>query len=47
LAPPEVGQYPGDPGNIFHRHLRDNRQSSMLQIPPELIADLDAIGGNA
>jgi short-subunit dehydrogenase len=28
-------------------HLRENLQSSMLQIPHEVIADLEAIGGNA
>jgi pyridoxine 4-dehydrogenase len=28
-------------------HLRENFQSSMLQIPSDLIAELDAIGGNA
>ena len=27
-------------------HLRENLQSSLVRIPPEVIADLDAIGGN-
>jgi pyridoxine 4-dehydrogenase len=35
------------PGTSSVKHLRENLQSSMLQIPPEAIADLDAIGGNA
>jgi pyridoxine 4-dehydrogenase len=35
------------PGTSSHKHLRENLQSSTLQIPPEVIADLDAIGGNA
>src|ERR1700756_4704517 len=35
------------PGTSSIKHLRENLQSSMLQIPPEVIADLDAIGGNA
>jgi pyridoxine 4-dehydrogenase len=34
------------PGTSSVAHLRENLQSSMLQIPPEVIADLDAIGGN-
>jgi hypothetical protein len=34
------------PGTSSIEHLRENLQSSMLQIP-EVIADLDAIGGNA
>ncbi len=32
------------PGTSSVEHLRENLQASMLQIPPELIADLDAIG---
>jgi aryl-alcohol dehydrogenase-like predicted oxidoreductase len=35
------------PGTSSIEHLRENLQSSMLQIPPEVIADLDAIAGNA
>ena len=35
------------PGTSSLKHLRENLQSSTLQIPPEVIADLDAIGGNA
>ena len=35
------------PGTSSIEHLRENLQSSMLQIPPEVIADLDAIGGSA
>ncbi len=35
------------PGTSSIEHLRENLQSSELQIPPEMIADLDAIGGNA
>jgi pyridoxine 4-dehydrogenase len=35
------------PGTSSTEHLRENLQSSVLQIPPEVIADLDAIGGNA
>ena len=35
------------PGTSSLAHLRENLQSSTLQIPSELIADLDAIGGNA
>jgi pyridoxine 4-dehydrogenase len=34
------------PGTSSIEHLRENLQSSMLQIPSEVIADLDAIGGN-
>jgi hypothetical protein len=40
----DLPQYPADPWNIFLAHLRENLQSSLLQIPPEMIADLDAIG---
>jgi pyridoxine 4-dehydrogenase len=35
------------PGTSSIEHLRENLQASKLQIPPEVIADLDAIGGNA
>jgi pyridoxine 4-dehydrogenase len=35
------------PGTSSLKHLRENLQSSTLHIPPEVIADLDAIGGNA
>jgi pyridoxine 4-dehydrogenase len=35
------------PGTSSIEHLRENLRSSMLQIPPEVIADLDAIGGSA
>ena len=35
------------PGTSSLKHLRENLQSSTLQIPAEVIADLDAIGGNA
>jgi pyridoxine 4-dehydrogenase len=35
------------PGTSSIEHLRENLQASMLEIPPEAIADLDAIGGNA
>jgi pyridoxine 4-dehydrogenase len=33
------------PGTSSIEHLRENLQSSTLQIPPEVIPDLDAIGG--
>jgi aryl-alcohol dehydrogenase-like predicted oxidoreductase len=32
------------PGTSSLQHLRENLQSSLLQIAPEVIADLDAIG---
>jgi len=35
------------PGTSSLAHLRENLRSSMLQIPPEVVADLDVIGGNA
>ena len=35
------------PGTSSVDHLRENLQASMLQIPSEVIADLDAIGANA
>jgi pyridoxine 4-dehydrogenase len=35
------------PGTSSIEHLRENLQSSMLQLPPEVIVELDAIGGNA
>jgi diketogulonate reductase-like aldo/keto reductase len=35
------------PGTSSVEHLRENLQASTLRIPPEVIADLDAIGGNA
>src|SRR5713101_5873121 len=35
------------PGTSSLEHLRENLRSSMLQIPSGVIADLDAIGGNA
>ncbi len=35
------------PGTSSIEHLRENLQASRLQIPPEVIADLDAIGGNS
>lgn len=34
------------PGTSSIGHLRENLRASMLQIPPELISDLDAIGRN-
>jgi len=34
------------PGTSSIEHLRENLRSSMLQIPPEVIADLGAIGGS-
>jgi pyridoxine 4-dehydrogenase len=35
------------PGTSSIEHLRENLQASRLQIPPEVIAELDAIGGNS
>jgi pyridoxine 4-dehydrogenase len=35
------------PGTSSIKHLRENLQASMLQVPPEVIADLNAIGGDA
>jgi aryl-alcohol dehydrogenase-like predicted oxidoreductase len=35
------------PGTSSLEHLRENLQSSMLQVPSEVMADLDALGGNA
>jgi pyridoxine 4-dehydrogenase len=35
------------PGTSSIEHLRENLQSSLLQIRPDVIADLDTIGGNA
>ncbi len=35
------------PGTSSIEHLRENLQSSMLQISPEVIADLDTLGANA
>jgi pyridoxine 4-dehydrogenase len=35
------------PGTSSLEHLRENLQSSILQISPEVIADLNAIGGSA
>jgi pyridoxine 4-dehydrogenase len=35
------------PGTSSVEHLRENLQSSMLQIPREAIADLEVIGGSA
>jgi len=35
------------PGTSSIEHLRENLQASTLQLPLEVIADLDAIGGNA
>jgi pyridoxine 4-dehydrogenase len=35
------------PGTSSIGHLRENLQSSTLQIPPAVIADVDAIGGDA
>ncbi|MGA8428433.1 MAG: aldo/keto reductase family oxidoreductase [Candidatus Sulfotelmatobacter sp.] len=34
------------PGTSSVEHLRENLQASTLQIPPEVVADLDAVGGN-
>jgi pyridoxine 4-dehydrogenase len=34
------------PGTSSIEHLRENLQASTLRIPPEVIADLDAIGGD-
>jgi aryl-alcohol dehydrogenase-like predicted oxidoreductase len=31
------------PGTASIEHLRENLQSSLLQIPPEVMADLDAM----
>jgi pyridoxine 4-dehydrogenase len=33
------------PGTSSVKHLRENLNAAMLQLPPETIADLDAIGG--
>jgi aryl-alcohol dehydrogenase-like predicted oxidoreductase len=33
------------PGTSSVEHLRENLKASILQIPSEVIADLDAIGG--
>jgi pyridoxine 4-dehydrogenase len=35
------------PGTSSIEHLRENLDAARIQIPPEVIADLDAIGGNA
>jgi pyridoxine 4-dehydrogenase len=35
------------PGTSSIEHLRENLQAATLRIPPEVITDLDAIGGNA
>jgi aryl-alcohol dehydrogenase-like predicted oxidoreductase len=35
------------PGTSSIEHLRENLQASRLQIPTEVIADLDSIGGRA
>jgi pyridoxine 4-dehydrogenase len=35
------------PGTSSIEHLRENLQASTLQIPPQVIADLDTIGGKA
>jgi aryl-alcohol dehydrogenase-like predicted oxidoreductase len=35
------------PGTSSLEHLRENLDAAKLQIPPEVIADLDAIGGKA
>jgi pyridoxine 4-dehydrogenase len=35
------------PGTSSIKHLRENLRWSMLQLPTEVIADLDAFGGNA
>jgi pyridoxine 4-dehydrogenase len=35
------------PGTSSVEHLRENLQSATLQLPPDAIAELDAIGGNA
>ncbi len=32
------------PGTSSLAHLRENLESSLLQVPPEVIADLDSIG---
>jgi aryl-alcohol dehydrogenase-like predicted oxidoreductase len=47
LASSAVAQSPDDPGNIFHRAF--SRESSVFAASdsPEVIADLDAIGGSA
>ena len=33
------------PGTSSVKHLRENLSSAALHLPPEIIADLDAIGG--
>jgi pyridoxine 4-dehydrogenase len=35
------------PGTSSLEHLRENLQASTLQIPSEVIVDLDAMGGTA
>jgi pyridoxine 4-dehydrogenase len=35
------------PGTSSIEHLRENLQASTIQVPAEVIAELDAIGGNA
>jgi aryl-alcohol dehydrogenase-like predicted oxidoreductase len=34
------------PGTSSIKHLRENLDAVRLRLPPEVIADLDAIGGN-
>jgi aryl-alcohol dehydrogenase-like predicted oxidoreductase len=34
------------PGTSSIEHLRENLQASRLQLPSDMIAELDAIGGN-
>ena len=33
------------PGTSSVRHLRENLQAATLQLPPQVVADLDSIGG--
>ena len=33
------------PGTSSAKHLRENLDAAALQLPPEIIADLEAIGG--
>jgi aryl-alcohol dehydrogenase-like predicted oxidoreductase len=35
------------PGTSSRKHLRENLKAASLQIPAELVADLDSIGGTS
>ncbi len=44
MASAALIQYPADPRHVFSRASSENLKAATLQLPSEMIADLDSIG---